>query len=254
VTPKAAPRRDGMRDHQKILGVERPRSGLESALERGSPRRRSEGLAVLFLATLALLAVLGCSEHLAAPKLPPAAAPERARLSAPRSSLPAQSGSPATSSSSAAETWAETNEFRLPIPAGYRNATAEFPGGGFSVVLAKNETPERYLSTIVIRRVPIPGGSFDDPSECEQTGHGLIHGGTDAPGTGGVLNSAQIIDGPVGKTCQIQLTAPQGVALLTELHQPGNSRFSPKDIWQLRGRGYPGTVSVSLRAFRISIS
>jgi hypothetical protein len=58
-----------------------------------------------------------------------------------------------------------------------------------------------------------------------------VQGGTDEPGTGGILNSAEIIDGPAGKTCQIQLTAPQGVALITELHRPGNGRSSPKDIW-----------------------
>jgi hypothetical protein len=155
-------------------------------------RSRASDWFVCFFATAAFLAALGCSERLAAPKQQLAAAPERSRPSAPRSSLSDQNGSPATSGSSVAEAWAETNEFTLPIPAGYRNATAEFPGGGFSVVLAKNETAERYQSTIVIRRVPIPGGSFDDPSECEQTGRGLIHGGTDAPGTGGMLNSVQI--------------------------------------------------------------
>jgi hypothetical protein len=119
----------------------------------------------------------------------------------------------------------------LPIPAGYRDATTEFPGSGFDVVLAKSEGNERYGSTIVIRKVPLPGGSFDEPAECAQTGRGLIEGGSEDPGTGGTLKSAEIIDGPVGKTCQIHLVAPQGVAIITELHRPGNSRSTPQDIW-----------------------
>jgi hypothetical protein len=118
------------------------------------------------------------------------------------------------------------------MPAGYRNATPEFPGSGFDVVLAKSEATERYGSTIVVRKVPIPGGSFDEPADCAQTGRGLVEGGIlEEPPSGGVLKSAQIIDGPAGKTCQIHLVAPEGVALITELHRPGNTRSSPKDIW-----------------------
>ena len=43
--------------------------------------------------------------------------------------------------------------------------------------------------------------------------------------------SAAIIDGPVGKTCQIHLRPPQGIALITELHMTGNTPLTPKDIW-----------------------
>jgi hypothetical protein len=204
---------------------------LRARTLRDSLGGRSERLAALLLVPCAFLAALGCSRRPARAKPEFAAPLERSRIVAPPSSSSAQQPSSAGPSSIVAEAWAETNDFKLPIPAGYRNATAEFPGGGFAVVLAKNETTERYRSTIVIRRVPVPGGSFDDPSECERTGRGLIRGGTDAPGTGGTLNSARIIDGPIGKTCQIQLTAREGVAVLTELHQPENSRSSPKDIW-----------------------
>ena len=196
-----------------------------------SPRRRSQTLSALAFATCVFLTVLGCAGPLTTRKPRLATPPERSQPAAPRSASSAPTASPTALGSIVTVGWAETSDFRLPIPAGYRNATAEFPDAAFSVVIAKNEAAERYRSTIVLRRVPIPGGSFDEPSACEQTGRGLVLGGTDEPGTGGMLKSAQIIDGPVGKTCQIHLIAPQGVALLTELHRPGNSRSSPKDIW-----------------------
>jgi hypothetical protein len=163
-------------------------------------------------------AVVGCTQRFAA---------DKRELATQGPSQPAGR----TSDSTSIAVWAETNEFTLPIPAGYRNATEEFAGAGFAIVLAQNKVTEPYSATIVVRRVPIPGGSFDQPAECRQTALGLVQGGTEAPGTGGTLKSAEIIDGPVGKTCQIHLIAPQGVALITELHRPGNSRSTPKDIW-----------------------
>jgi hypothetical protein len=39
----------------------------------------------------------------------------------------------------------------------------------------------------------------------------------------GTLKRASIIDGPVGKTCQIHLVAQKGVALITELNRPDGS-------------------------------
>jgi len=193
----------------------------------------------VLLAICAFSAVLGCSKRSQPAAHPPSLA---------ENGSPAASGSTTTVASAEttvalAETtvaWADAYEFTLPIPDGYRNATAEFPGAGFSVVLAKNEETEldeneeteRYRSAIVIRKVSIPGGSFDEPTECAQTGRGLVQGGMfDQSGDGYILKSAQIIDGPVGRTCQIHLIAPQGVALITELHRPGNSRSAPKGIW-----------------------
>lgn len=125
----------------------------------------------------------------------------------------------------------ETNDFTLSIPAGYRDATRELASADFDIVLARGSESGGYEATIVVRKVPIPGGSFDDPTECRNTGNGLVQGGALEPGTGGELKSARIVDGPVGKTCQIHLVAPQGVAILTELHLPGNTRSSPKEIW-----------------------
>jgi hypothetical protein len=127
----------------------------------------------------------------------------------------------------------ETADFVLPLPDGYDDASAVFRQRAprLSVVLQARTSFHDYQPTIVVQKAPIPGGSFDDPSECTRTGKGLITGGTEAPGTGGELLSAAIIEGPVGKTCQIHLRAPEGMALITELHRPGNTVLTPKDIW-----------------------
>jgi hypothetical protein len=182
------------------------------------------------LALSILPAMLACTAAQAT-KQPVAAQPHASRAQPAPSSTAARNDASAAPTFSVPTAWAEASEFTLPIPTGYRNATTEFPGAEFDVVLARNAARDSSQSTIVVRRVPIPGGSFDDPKECEQTGRGLISGGTDSAGTSGTLKSAQIIDGPVGKTCQIHLVAPQGVAILTELHRPGNSPSTPKDIW-----------------------
>lgn len=119
----------------------------------------------------------------------------------------------------------------VPVPEGYRDATAEVPKGNIVLVLAGREPARGYLPTITIQKVPIPGGSFDDPATCAQTGSGIVKGGTESPGTGGVLKGALIIDGPLGKTCQVHLVAEVGVAIITELHRPGNTPLTPQDIW-----------------------
>jgi hypothetical protein len=124
-----------------------------------------------------------------------------------------------------------TGELSLPLPEGYRDETANFSKDGIVLIFAANESGKAYRPTITILKVPIPGGSFADPATCAQTGSGLVRGGTGAPGTGGVLKSAAIIDGPVGKTCQIRLVAPEGVAVITELHRSANTPQSPKDVW-----------------------
>jgi hypothetical protein len=129
----------------------------------------------------------------------------------------------------------ETEDFALPLPDGYADVSADFhkePLPLAVVLRARASTQGNgYPPTIVVWKVPLPGGSFDDPSTCARTGRGFITGGTEAPGTGGTLLSAAIIDGPVGKTCQIHLRAKEGIALMTELHMPGNTPLTPKDIW-----------------------
>lgn len=127
----------------------------------------------------------------------------------------------------------ETEYFMLPLPKGYDNVSATFQKDAphLSVVFTANKMIDGYQPTITVQKAPIPGGSFADPTTCAQTGNGLMTGGTEAPGIEGTLKSATIIDGPVGKTCQIHLLAPEGIALITELHRPGNTPTTPHDVW-----------------------
>lgn len=127
----------------------------------------------------------------------------------------------------------ETEHFILPLPGGYADATSELrtESPRLSVVLRASTMSNGYQPTIVVRRVPLPGGTFADPSACTQTGKGIVTGGTEEPGTGGTLLSASIIDGPLGKACQIHVRAPEGIALITELYKPGNTALAPKDVW-----------------------
>ena len=121
----------------------------------------------------------------------------------------------------------------MPLPAGYDDATTEHQERApqLEAVLRAAAARDGQRPTIVVQKVPIPGGTFADPALCAQTGHGLVHGGTVAAGTGGTLLSAAIVDGPLGKTCQIHLRAPEGIALITELFEPGNTPATPKDVW-----------------------
>jgi hypothetical protein len=134
----------------------------------------------------------------------------------------------------------ESERFTVPLPSGYTDVTAEFgaTAPGLSVVLRANESNRGYQPTIVVRKAPLPGGTFADPATCARTGAGIVAGGSLDPGTGGTLLRATIIDGPVGETCQIHVRAPEGsarggtaIALITELNQPGNTRQNPKETW-----------------------
>ena len=121
--------------------------------------------------------------------------------------------------------------FIMPLPPRYYDATAQVPKGRIALAFVATEPRRGYQPSITIQKAPLPGGSLDDPDTCARTGRGIIAGGTEAPGTGGVLKSARIIDGPVGRTCQIHLVGPDGVAIITELHRPGNTLVTPQDIW-----------------------
>ena len=126
-----------------------------------------------------------------------------------------------------------TGDFTLPLPEGYRDISSEVQKkeAHLVVVFEANRLHKGYRPTIAVRKVPIPGGSFADPATCAETGKGLLTGGMEAAGTEGTLKRAAIIDGPVGKACQIHLLAPEGIALITELHRPGNTPSTPQDIW-----------------------
>jgi hypothetical protein len=129
----------------------------------------------------------------------------------------------------------ETRDFTLPFPEGYSDKTAELQKSTPHVAIALVASTRRmgHEPTIVVQKAPIPGGTFADPAICAQTGNGILKGGTMTPGTGGTLKSAEIVDGPVGKTCQIHIVTREGVALITELYQPGNTPSTPQDVWLL---------------------
>jgi len=197
------------------------------ALVHGSRVRSRQ---VRHLLEAALGAVLGCSgveSRASRPEAPPRPAASLATTASPSSGPPPSAPRPSVAG---AET-ITAGAFVVPVPDGYYDATAQVPKGNIVLVLAARESARGYLPTMTIQKVPIPGGSFDDAATCAQTGRGLVQGGTESPGTGGVLKSALIIDGPLGKTCQVHLVAPVGVAIITELHRPGNTPLTPQDIW-----------------------
>lgn len=63
-----------------------------------------------------------------------------------------------------------------------------------------------------------------ESATCTLTGNSI------ASDVSGKPQSASIISGPLGKTCQIHIVAPAGVALITELNimQEGGL---PKELW-----------------------
>jgi len=126
-----------------------------------------------------------------------------------------------------------TADFTIPLPDGYADVSADVQKNApqFAAAVAASKVGGGYKATIVVQKAPIPGGSFADPATCAQTGNGLMTGGTKSPGIKGTLESAAIVDGPVGKTCQIRLLAPDGISVITELHKTGNTALTPKDVW-----------------------
>ncbi|MDQ3337130.1 MAG: hypothetical protein M4D80_18365 [Myxococcota bacterium] len=153
-----------------------------------------------------------------------------------------------------------TADFTLLLPDGYDDVTADIQKNApqYAAAFAVSKSSGGYKATIVVQKVPIPGGSFADPASCAQTGNGLMTGGTESPGINGTLKSATIIDGPVGKACQIHLLAPEGISLITELHKPGNTLLTPKDVWLMTCNHADGdqssesTCRSTLAAFRFT--
>jgi hypothetical protein len=145
---------------------------------------------------------------------------EKAAAPTPASTAPAPPQGPVVA----------TEDFTIPLPEGYRDIGSERRGEqpSLAIVFEANQSRQGYTPTIVVRRIPIPGGSYADPATCAETGNGLATRGTDPEW---ILRSAVVVDGPVGKACQIRLLAPEGVALITELHRPGNTPSTPQRIW-----------------------
>lgn len=137
----------------------------------------------------------------------------------------------------------QTEELALTLPNGYHDATAQLRRANIVLVFAKPDSSKAFQTTITIIKAPVAGGSFADAATCAETGRGLVAGGIDAPGTGGVLKSTRVIDGPVGKACQVHLVAPEGVALITELHRSPNTPQSPKQLWLMTCNHVDGDIA-----------
>jgi hypothetical protein len=142
----------------------------------------------------------------------------------------------------------EREAFTMPLPAGYIDDSAAFRKDkpDLSVVLTSAKESGGSIATIVVRKAKVPGGSFADQTACDETAKGLVAG---EPSW--TLLSTRIADGAVGKSCQVKLKAPQGLALITELHKPDNTREAPKDVWLMTcnyGEGDDGAEKACLTA------
>ena len=124
-------------------------------------------------------------------------------------------------------------QFSVPLPAGYEDATRELQRTApeLTMVLRSEKLSKGYQPTITIRKARLPGGTFAEPAACAEAGRGLTNGLDDDQAGAWTLLSASIIDGPVGRTCQIELKAPEGMSIITELFTPGNTRAAPKEVW-----------------------
>lgn len=116
-----------------------------------------------------------------------------------------------------------TKRFSFVLPEGYEDISSKFQKPDF-VALEAQRTSPGYSPTIVLQRVPVAGGSMGDPTICTSTGKSI------ASDVNGKLQSASIISGPLGKTCQIHIVAPSGVSLITELNVM-QERGLPKETW-----------------------
>jgi hypothetical protein len=104
-----------------------------------------------------------------------------------------------------------TPRFTVPLPDGYADVSRQFHKPNF-VALEAKQPRLGYRPTIVFQQVPIAGGSMGDAATCTSTGKSM------ATGLKGQLKRAAIIPGPLGRTCQMHIVAPEGVALITELN------------------------------------
>jgi hypothetical protein len=153
----------------------------------------------------------------------------------------------------------KTADFTMPLPDGYDDVSADVQKNApqFAAAVAASKLGGGYKATIVVQKAPIPGGSFADPATCTQTGNGLMTGGTKSPGINGTLESAAIIDGPVGKTCQIRVLAPEGIFGHHRAAQDGKHGADPEgrlvDDVQLRGWRPRLRSGVQVHARRVPI-
>jgi hypothetical protein len=117
----------------------------------------------------------------------------------------------------------QTKDFTLPLPKGYgdESAAIQRTAPQFAVALVAKKVNHGLLPTITVMKEPAPQGSSADAAACTETGNGVAKGGT--------LERAEIVDGPLGKTCQIEIRNADAIVVITELHEPQ----APADVWLL---------------------
>jgi hypothetical protein len=161
---------------------------------------------------LALVSLLAASACASTSRLPP-----------PGEQGPARPVSPPSAAAVAGPARVITGErFVVPIPDGYDDTTSALPEekrARGTIAMAAREPSQGYLPTIVLQRTPVAARD-QDPAACKEAGEGIAAGvkGEDRPPW--ILRRAAIIAGPVGKACQMEIVAPQGVAIITELDLP----------------------------------
>jgi hypothetical protein len=104
----------------------------------------------------------------------------------------------------------ETAHFTVPRADGYSDVTAEFRKRSPRIELVLMADKNDAATTIVIQKAP----RRSDVSQCASTGEAMVKE------NGWKLLRAEIVDGPAGKSCQIEIDAPEGIAIVTELQQP----------------------------------
>jgi hypothetical protein len=109
----------------------------------------------------------------------------------------------------------------VPIPDGYEDTTSQLredQQARHTVAMAARAPARGYLPTVVFQRTPAMARD-QDAASCREAGEGVARGGPDRdpPWT---LRRATLVTSPVGVACQMDILAPQGVALITELDLP----------------------------------
>jgi hypothetical protein len=104
--------------------------------------------------------------------------------------------------------------FTFPFPDGYADISGKLRPDGRGFVALSDQAKKGHEATIVFQRPPIAGGTMGDLELCKRTGEAV------AGGARGKLLGARLISGPAGKSCQMEISAPEGHALITELNGP----------------------------------
>lgn len=100
--------------------------------------------------------------------------------------------------------------FSVPIPAGYTNMSGKFPNAAVALAGQRSQ-PGWFVPSIVVTAIPpsTPPVVPSDVAMCKATAAQL------AAITKSSIGRAEIIDGPMGKTCQFEIHNAKQAALGT---------------------------------------